>query len=132
MRWDGAIGADSALTNSVVHQAESWLLSITKSNNVQVRASSFIGGKAIGASIDFVRNVKIDSVYVFDVNVRTFGSVNNMTEDILACFAYCSQSLPDIGSPCYETSVTNSIVAGCHYTGFTAPGNDCDATDATI
>jgi len=103
---------------------------ITKSNNVSVKSSSFIGGKAIGASIDFVRNVIIDSIYVFDVRLRKFGNVNNMTEDKEACFAYCSYALQETGSPCFETSVTNSIVAGCEYTGFTAPGNDCDTTSS--
>ena len=33
-------------------------------------------------------------------------------------------------NPCYDSSITNSIAAGCMYGGFVAPGHDCGVTDS--
>lgn len=42
-----------------------------------------------------------------------------------ACVAFCSYFEPDL---CYDTTVTDSIAAGCVFAGFVAPGHDCDET----
>ena len=42
--------------------------------------------------------------------------------------AFCSYWEPD---PCFGSSVTNSIAAGCVFGGFVAPGHDCGDTSST-
>lgn len=46
-------------------------------------------------------------------------------KDRETCFAMCTYTAD---SKCSKTSVTNSIVAGCIFAGFLAPGYSCNDT----
>ena len=70
IRWEGAIGGESRVTNSVVHGSMGWHLSIFKSNNVAVTDSTFVGGYAIGVHMDNVRNVTFSRNFVGDIRKR--------------------------------------------------------------
>lgn len=63
-----------------------------------------------------------DSVNVFGVRQRGHISVADGAADKEGCFAVCSYTER---MPCFKTTVINSIVAGCFYVGFLAPGYSC-------
>lgn len=115
----------SYMKNSVVHHSEAWALYISSSQNIDVSTSDFIGAKAIGVNLNSVTNVHLDEIFVADVTKRVWTAMDNML-DKEACVAFCSYWEPN---SCRDSSVTNSIAAGCAFAGFIAPGNDCDDTD---
>ena len=38
----------------------------------------------------------------------------------------------DKPASCFDVSITNNIAAGCKFSGFVAPGYNCDDTSSTI
>ena len=67
-------------------------------------------------------NVKLDSVNVFNVMQRG-ASGNSDLADKECCVAFCSWSEY---MPCYTSSYTNSIVAGCPFAGIIGKGYKCE------
>ena len=72
IRWEGAIGGTSRVSNSAVHGSLAWLASVYKSNNVELTSSTFVGARAIGVHTDLVRNFKMTNNFVGDVSDRIF------------------------------------------------------------
>jgi hypothetical protein len=129
IRFEGALMGSSNITNSVVHGSMGWSMSIYKSWNVKVEDSAFIGSKAIGIRIDEVKNVTLNRNFIGDVNSRTWNAVG-MILDKEACVAVCSYE-KDKPSACTGVSITNNVAAGCLFSGFIAPGYNCDDTTST-
>lgn len=127
IRFEGAMGGYSTITNSVVHNSLAWSISVMRSNNVHLESSSFIGSFAIGVHMDFVRNVTLHDTFTGDVMPRPF-SAGDMVVDKEGCVAVCSYMTQ--GSKCTDLQITNNIAAGCKYGGFIAPGKDCDDTSS--
>ena len=127
IRFEGAIGGPSMIRDSVVHGSLAWSLLVSSSSNVEVIDSSFIGSRAVGVNLHSVRNVHLDGIFVADVEEREITSLDKAV-DRRACVAFCSYWEPD---PCFGSSVTNSIAAGCVFGGFVAPGHDCGDTSST-
>ena len=88
LRWEGAIGGTSRVSNSAVHGSLAWLTSVYKSNNVELTSSTFVGARAIGMHSDFVRNYKLTNNFIGDVSDRIFTGVKVV--DKQACVAVCS------------------------------------------
>jgi hypothetical protein len=76
----------------------------------------------IGVSFDQTTSVSADSVNVFGVRQRELAILDKIT-DRECCFAMCTYTKD---TKCFKTSVTNSIVAGCPFAGFLAPGYSCN------
>ena len=127
IRFEGAIGGPSLIQDSVVHGSLAWSMLVSSSSNVEVIDSSFIGSRAVGVNLHSIRNVHLDGIFVADVQEREITSLD-MAVDRRACVAFCSCWEPD---PCFASSVTNSIAAGCVFGGFVAPGHDCGDTSST-
>ena len=121
IRFEGAIGGASTISNSVVHNGLGWSLSVFRANNVHVTDSAFIGALAVGVHLDNVRNVTLTNSFVGDVQPRRFNSQNLVDKE--ACVAICSYM--SNGSPCHDLTITNNIAAGCKFAGYIAPGHDC-------
>lgn len=125
IRWEGAIQGHSLVSNSVVHGSIAWSVSIFKSNNVKLTDSSFVGSRAIGVHLDNVRNVTMTNTFTADVIVRdNFGG--DTIADLEGCVAICSYMQTDQHSDCYDLEITSNVAAGCKFSGFVAPGHDCD------
>jgi hypothetical protein len=75
LRWEGAIGGKSRVSNSAVHGSKAWLTSVFKSNNVELTSSTFVGARAIGMHSDYVRNYKLTNNFIGDVSDRIFSGV---------------------------------------------------------
>jgi len=129
IRFEGGLMGESKITNTVVHGSMGWGLSIYKSWNVIVEDSFFIGSAAIGVRIDEVRNVTFNRNFVSDVKPRNWSAGDGVL-DKEACVAVCSYDRNG-PSPCTDVSITNNIAAGCKFSGFIAPGYDCDDTTST-
>lgn len=123
IRFEGAMGGWSSITNSVVHNSLAWSVSVMRSNNVLLENSAFVGSFAIGVQMDFVRNVTMTGTFTGDVLKRKF-TAGDMFVDKEGCVAVCSYMTQ--GSKCSGLEITNNIAAGCKFGGFIAPGHDCD------
>ena len=55
-----------------------------------------------------------------------------MMIDKEACVSYCAFEVPEKGTKCSDTFMTNSIAAGCPYVGFAAPSYPCDEVDSRV
>jgi hypothetical protein len=130
IRFEGGLMGESKITNSVVHGSLGWAMSIYKSWNVIVEDSAFIGAKAVGIRLDEVRNVTLNRNFVGDVKPRIWNALG-MVLDKEACVAVCSYE-KDSPSACTDVTITNNIAAGCKFSGFIAPGYDCDDTTSTV
>ena len=127
IRFEGAIGGSSKVSNSVVHGSLAWSVSIYKSNNVILENSAFVGARAIGVHMDLVRNVTMDNTFTGDVLKRALQAGDSFV-DKEACVAVCSYMTE--GSKCYDLRITNNVAAGCVFGGFVVPGHDCGASDS--
>jgi len=103
-----------------------WSLYITNSKGILVESSDFIGARAVGVNLNSVSNVQLDDIFVADVIKREWTG-GDKTLDKEACVAFCSYFEPN---RCFDSSITNSIAAGCAFAGFVAPGHACDNPDS--
>lgn len=118
----------SSIKNSVVHDSEAWSLYISNSRDIQIESSDFIGSKQVGVNLRSITNCRINEIFVADVSSR----VNEAGDNFIykeACVAYCSFFEPNF---CYGNTFTNSIAAGCVYSGFVAPGHTCGDDSSEI
>jgi len=73
-------------------------------------------------------NITLDHIVAADVKRRP-EAINTMGNalDLEACVTACGLWGED--PDCYDVHITNSIAAGCIYSGFVVPGHDCGAAD---
>lgn len=120
-RPDTGVTEYSKVSNCVIHDAGAWGISVMWSRNINVTNTDVFSTKQVGIVIDVVTNVNFDGVNVFDVQKKA-SSGNADLADKEACVAHCSWSEH---TPCFKTSFTNSIVAGCPFAGVIAHGHSC-------
>jgi len=126
LRFENSNQADSSTTKSsvdgvVIHENMGWGLSVKLSSNISLKNIDIFDTEQIGANLDQTTNVSADSVNVYGVRQRDLAKFDNI-EDYESCFAICSFTEK---TKCTNTSVINSIVAGCYYVGFVAQGYSC-------
>jgi hypothetical protein len=90
VRFEGAITGPSVIKNSVVHGSLHQAMYIQSSNKITVTGSSFVGAHALGINIAASSEVKLDQVFVGDIQRRRDISNLDGALDIEACFAFCS------------------------------------------
>lgn len=124
IRFESAMFANSIISNSVVHGGLGWLLYIKNSAHITIENSDFIGGRGIGVHLHNTIDVLLDGIFVADIHPRLEQMLalepSGMHKE--ACVSVCSHFE---GSTCTQTSVRNSVAAGCNYAGFIAPGHEC-------
>jgi hypothetical protein len=73
-------------------------------------------------NLNSVTDTHLLGVGVFDVSRRPIVATQGLV-DKEACVAFCSYWEPN---QCSESSIKDSIAAGCAFAGFVAPGDECD------
>jgi len=121
VRFEGVTAKSSSITNSVIHNGLGWGVSITSAANVVMRNNVIFSFKPFGVSMLTVSNITFDDNIVAHVSERDIDKENKYVEK-RAGVAICSQVA---GNNCRDTHVTNNIVAGAAYAGYTAMGHDC-------
>lgn len=124
VRFEGVTASPenaSSITNSVIHNGLGWGVSITSAANVLMRNNVIFSFKPFGVSMLTVSNITFDDNIVAHVYERDIAKGNHYVEK-RAGVAICSQVA---GNNCRDTHVTNNIVAGAAYAGYTAMGHDC-------
>ena len=131
VRFEGASGGYSRVSNSAVHNGLDWAVLILSSNNIELIGNTFVGFRAVGMNIDYARNCTIDGNFIGDIVPRNIAFIDS-TIDKEACVAYGSYEKVG-GTPTYDMTFTNNIAAGCKFAGFIAPGHDCgDSNDRSF
>lgn len=125
IRFEGAMGGYSRISNSTVHNGLDWGLIIWDSNNVEIVDSVVVGFRAVGMNLDLFRNCTLTGNFIGDVVGRGIEFID-MTIDKEACVAYSSYRSNDSGSASYDITFTDNVAAGCVFAGFVAPGHECD------
>ena len=122
IRFEGASGGYSRISNSAVHNGLDWGLLIQNSNNIEIIDNAFVGYRAVGINLSGFRNSTITGNFIGDVVSRKLNVIDS-TIDKEACVAYNSYFS---AVPTYDVVFKNNIAAGCMYAGFVAPGHACD------
>jgi hypothetical protein len=93
---------------------------------VVLRDNVIFNFRPIGVNMITVRNITYDrNVLVHIVGRTTFESTE--IADFMGGVLVCSLPITE----CYDTTVTNNIVAGVIWAGFVTMGHDCGDYDAT-
>lgn len=127
IRWEGAIGGHSRVSNSAIHHGKDWGVMAWQTNNVELIDNTIVGFRQFGMNLDLNRNCTITGNFIGGVEDRGIAFIDK-TVDKEACVAYGSFN-NDAGNPSYEMTFMNNIAAGCPYAGFVAPGHACGDTD---
>ena len=122
IRFEGATGGYSRISNSAVHNGLDWGLLILNSNNIEIINNAFVGYRAVGMNLSKFRNSTITGNFIGDVVGRGIEFIDS-TIDKEACVAFNSYYSTN---PTYDVVFTDNIAAGCLYAGFVAPGHACD------
>jgi hypothetical protein len=125
IRFEGAMGGYSRISGSTIHNGLDWGLIVWDSNNVEVIDSVVVGFRAVGMNLDGMRNSTFAGNFIGDIGGRGIDFVD-MSIDKEGCVAYSSYRNGDKGSPSYDITFKNNIAGGCIFSGFVAPGHDCD------
>lgn len=128
IRWEGATGGFSRVSNSAIHNGLDWGVMIWDSNNVEFVNNAVVGFRAVVMNLDKFRNSTIVGNFIGDGVGRGIEFIDS-TIDKEACVAYGSYRNPGKGNPSYDITFTDNIAAGCMFAGFVAPGHDCDDTE---
>jgi len=126
IRFEGASGPGSSVSNVSIHNGLSWGISIIESANIFIGDSTMFRHQAFGIQIMTSRNVTIDGNVLAAILPRvTLIDPFTKTIDKGAGMAVCSFKLGDM---CSDIFIKNNIVAGADYAAFVAPAHDCGDT----
>lgn len=67
LRFEGATGGYSRVSNSAFHNGLDWGVLIKTANNIELINNAFVGFRAVGMNIDYSRNCTIDGNFIGDV-----------------------------------------------------------------
>lgn len=87
IRWEGAIGGHSRVSNSAIHNGRDWAVMIWNGNNVELIDNTFVGFRAVGMNLDIVRNCTITGNFIGDIVPRSIAFIDS-TIDKEACVAH--------------------------------------------
>jgi hypothetical protein len=121
LRFEGASGSWSSVTNSAFHNGHGWGLAISRSANLYLADNIFYSFKPIGVSMLSVQNVTFHRNIVSHIYERTSITGENWA-DRRGGVAVCSLEENNV---CRDLHITDNIVAGAAYAGFVMPGHDC-------
>jgi len=123
IRFENAQGKWSSVTNSAFHHGYGWGANVKTSANIHFANNNFFFFGPIGVSIGSSNNITFDGNVVAHIQKRTTIEAGDMFQDKEGGFVTCTYfSTTEV---CRNIQVTNNIVAGAHWTGFTAYGHEC-------
>lgn len=123
IRIENAVTQHHQITNSAIHGSRAWGISLLKSDNIFIENTHVIGARALGTVVQSSNNVTMNKMITANVIRRDEISMNHVM-DTEACFSICTAF--GGSHACNDVTVTNSIAAGCVYSGFVVAGHDCD------
>jgi len=123
IRFEGAAGAYSHVSNCSFHNGLGWGVNILNSANVRFEGNTVFSFKPIGVGVMTARNITIHNNIVSYIYERDLGKLETFV-DWRAGMTICGL-LWDKGDKCFDISVTNNIVAGAAYAGYVVPGHKC-------
>jgi len=123
LRFEGAVGKFSKVTNSAIHNGLSWGVNIKSSANIFMQDNIIFSFKPIGLSVSAASNITLDGNMVANIYERIIDALGS-TADARAGYALCSYWYNE-GETCTDLHVTNNIAAGVSYAGFITYGHDC-------
>jgi hypothetical protein len=122
VRFEGASGSWSVVSNSAIHNGFGWGLGVYKSSNVLIKNNIIWGFRAVGVGALTVRNFTFDGNFVGHIYERVVSG--QMFVDRRGGVAICSL---DDNNKCSDLKITNNIVGGSTFHGFALPADDCTA-----
>jgi hypothetical protein len=112
---------NSHIENVVIHQGMSFGINMDNVENVTLKNCDVVDVYQIGVNVASATNVKLDSVNVYGTKKRSWLTLVDNVSDKECCVAFCSFD----PSKCTKSSIINSRVAGCPFSGFIVPGYGC-------
>lgn len=76
IRFDGASGKYSSLTNSVMHNGLAWGITVENSANIHISNNVIFGFQPIGVGMNSVRNITFDNNFVAHITERDTGGLS--------------------------------------------------------
>lgn len=124
IRFENAQGKWSSVTNSAFHHGYGWGINVKSSANLHFANNNIFYFGPVGVSIGGgAKNITFDGNVVAHIQKRTTVEAGDMFQDKEGGFITCTYfSESDV---CSGIQVLNNIVAGTHWTGFTAYGHEC-------
>jgi hypothetical protein len=121
VRFDGAFGGYSLISNSSVHHGLGWAFDTDNSANIVVQDSVFFNFIQFGVLIQTSSNITLQRNVILHVDKRTITAADEFVDKVggLVICAYTE------GDVCSGITVTDNIVGGSHFYGFVAPGHSC-------
>lgn len=122
IRWEGALGGYSRVSNSALHNGNDWAVSVLNAANVELLDNVMVGFRNLGMRLDYARNCTVIGNFIGDVRSRNINFLQGSSIDKEGCVAYCSLENSKAGTPCSDMTFTHNTAAGCPFAGFIAPG----------
>lgn len=101
-----------------------WGVAIKNSKNVVFKNNNIFGFRPVGMSISASSSIEFDGNLIGNIQKRTTIEASSVFEDkeggLLSCTYY-----KDSGDKCSDLKITNNIVAGSVWTGFTGIAHEC-------
>jgi len=124
VRFTGAVGGYSSVTNSAIHNGHGWGINVEKSQNVHLSNNIIYNFKPVGVAIQTSGNITYDRNILSHVYERVITAMDQYV-DPRGGVCICSLLKED---RCTDLVITDNIVAGAAHAGFIAPGHDCGDT----
>ena len=117
------------ISNSAIHHGLGWAFHFDASANVILKNNVFYSFIQFGGLIQSSSNLTIDGNVILHVAERTTMALDHFV-DKSAGMCICSYTKGEI---CKNVMVSNNIVGGTFFYGYTAPGHNCgDYSDSTF
>jgi hypothetical protein len=124
IRFENAQGKWSSVTNSAFHHGYGWGINVKSSANLHFENNNVFFFGPIGVSIGGgANNITFDGNVVAHIQKRTTVEAGDAFQDKEGGFVTCTYFSES--EVCSNIKVMNNIVAGAHWTGFTAYAHEC-------
>ena len=123
IRFEGASGKYSTVSNCVFHNGLGWGMSLVSSANIHISNNVVFSFKPFGVAMLSVRNITFDNNFVGGIYERDGDGLSGQNwADRRAGVTVCALLE---ANRCFDLHITNNIVAGAAYAGFVVPASDC-------
>jgi hypothetical protein len=121
LRFEGATGKWSAVTNSVLHHGWGRGVQITNSENIYLKDNVIFDFIRFGVNVDTSNNITLDGNYIMHIGTRIMLKTDGFV-DVSANLVVCAIIEGDI---CENNTIINNVVAGATAAGIGVYGHNC-------
>jgi parallel beta-helix repeat protein len=122
LRFEGAAGGHSHVSNSSIHHGLSWGSSMIASANVLLQNNIIFRHTPFGIVVQRAKNITLQGNFVSHIGERDLGPTEKFT-DRRAGISICAHEFEK--DKCPDMHLIGNIVAGASYAGFIVPGHEC-------